>query len=164
MNLRLFVILLVLLALLFVVGLGLGFGGDDGGADFNAWQARMERAGSLIPRSTVAFEDIQRAIPGDCLKTDSETIVAAPGTSCTLTLPPARRARDWHWRLEEGLSAQLRLVQPVNRDGEPITTRETLVRGNEITLDVYRRQSEDDVIALTISCGFGEEACRLSSP
>lgn len=162
MNVKVFIILLVLLALLFIAGLGLGLGqegGLSGGGGFDAWQERMGRFGDLIPRGEVSLDDVRRAEPAACLA--GETIRVPAGGFCALTLPPARGGRDWTLRLVTGGEAELALVQPVNREGEPITTRERLLAGGEVTLDVFRRQSEEDVITLTVVCSALGDDCAL---
>ncbi len=165
MNLKVFIVLLVLLALLFIAGLGLGLGqegGLGGAGDFDAWQARMERLGDLIPRGEVSLDDVRRADPAGCLS--GEAIRVPAGGACALTLTPARGGRDWTLRLAAGQGAELALVQPANRDGEPITTRRRLSAGGQVELDVFRRQSEEDVVVLTVACQATGSDCRLVVP
>lgn len=159
MSLKTFIIVVVLLVILFVVAVVVGAGQDDssGSSGFSAWKERLGGFDSLIPRGTVTFDDVRRADPLTCLDTANERIRVAAGSGCILTLESASRARDLTVRLSEGDQADLTLIQPINKEGEPLTARKTLFTNQSVKLDLYRRQTDADIIALTVTC-LGQNA------
>lgn len=162
MSTRVALVLLIVLAVLFFVGIGVGAGQEDdfSSADFGAWRARIGRFERLIPRGVVDAAAVRRAEPGSCFADAAAQLTAAPGDACRLTLEPARGARDLFVRLVGGDSAEAVLVQPANDEGEPITARSDLRPNRTETLAVFRRRSDADTLTFTVICdALSESNC-----
>lgn len=164
MSLKTFIIIIILLVILFVVVVvvGVSQGSGSGSSGFSAWQGRLGRFDSLIPRGTVTFDDVRRADPLTCLDTANERIRVAAGAGCTLLIETASRARDLNMRLAEGTQADLALTQPLNKQNDPLTARKTLFTGQSAELDLYRRQTDTDIITLSVVCQGLDSNCMLT--
>ena len=154
MNLKTFVILLVLLTVLFVVGIGAGIGRDDrsDAGDFSVWRKRMDSFGALIPRGVVSWDDVNRSDPLSCLDSAESRIVLPANSRCTLILEPNGRARDLNVTLLVGEEANVILIQPLDKSGKSLTAHKKIGVGKSAELDLFSRQTNEDRIELQIDC------------
>ncbi len=167
MSLNTSTILLILLAFLFIVGVGVGLGRDDSSDSngFSAWKERMAGFGALIPRGRATLDDVRRADPLNCVNSAEQRIIVPAGSICSLSLEPAGRARDLNVALLNGNPASVVITQPLNKDGDPLTARQDILPGQQVKLDLYSRQTKEDVIVLQILCGNGQAgSCVLALP
>ncbi len=155
MNVKLFVLILVVLALACMVGVAVGVGQDDNtppNSDAPDW---VENLGSLIPKKRVTSEDIVRADPLSCLS--GERLRLAAGQTCQFRLAPASSPRVLDLAVLAGDEVLLALQQPVKSDGSPLTAESEARAGQRLELDIQRRQSEADLIILAIACRGGDD-------
>ncbi len=153
MNTKVFIALLAVLVLLFICGVGAGF--TQGGSKANpaGWQTSLlDFINNLTKPKAVQANELVSPAPPDCWNPNTRQISAAGGSACLVFLSPAGAPRKLTLALSQGGSAQVNFVQPVNKNGDPLTAKKTLSAGDKAEFDVYRRQSADDRLALTVQC------------
>jgi hypothetical protein len=176
MNIKVFILILVALALLFTGAAVSGSlkSSNDPARPTADWQANLLNGfDSLIPKGKVNGEDLRRALPTDCWQ--SPQIVVQAGAECRYYFNPAKGPRRLTLNLIEGKQAELALTQPVNQDGDTVTSKPALdnkgqantvdpvLNGQTVRFDIYRQQSDSDRITLVVRC-FAETGtnCKLS--
>lgn len=158
MNVKLFILILVVLALACLTGVAVGIGQDDdapANSDAPDW---LENLGELIPQAHVTSEDVVRADPLSCLS--GERLRLAAGQTCQYRLAPAGRSRVLDLAVLAGEEVLLALQQPVKEDGSPLTAEAEARAGQRLELDIHRRQSDNDLILLAVACRGGDD-CLL---
>ncbi|GAB4159812.1 MAG: hypothetical protein Fur0021_31130 [Candidatus Promineifilaceae bacterium] len=164
MNPKLFIILIVILGVVFTVGIGVGIGQDDEAPPDLTDENWVESFKEWIPTSQADVDDIKRAAPSGCLNEAQQRLSISAGQTCQLTWQPAANQRVIRLRMTAGDGADLILVQTVQPDGDMLTSREEDVAvGQTVEMDIYRRQTDQDIIQLAISCHLGD-ACSFVFP
>lgn len=164
MNPKLFIALIVILALAFAIGVGVGIGQDDDGPPDLSSADWVESFKAWLPSSQASVDDIVRAAPSGCLSEAQERLNVPAGGTCQVAWQPAANQRTIRLRMTAGDGADLILVQTVQPDGDTLTSREEDVNvGQTVEMDIYRRQTDQDIIQLAISCHLGD-ACAFVFP
>jgi hypothetical protein len=148
MNLKTGLVLLVVLALCFFVGVGNGLLRTNDSSTGNAppWSRRLD---SLFPRGKITFNNVSGS--SSCLNSNTRRLTVPAGQTCRYTLSTGRLPRKISLKLSEGTSVIIRIYQPV--DGTPKQiTEETLGVGTSMEFRVPTRQSKADRDQLEISC------------
>jgi hypothetical protein len=162
-----FIVVLVVFAVLFAGGIGLGLG-SNGASPGNArdlqnsWLSGLRQ--SLAPAKNLKLEDVEKGAPPGCIQ--SRGFVIQRSQSCKFTVQssfwPVRKQLSL--RLSQGSVAEIRLRPNVAQNKAGLTATQILSTTHpEITkeekqkLEVYK-----DGGTLIISCGGnGTTACRL---
>jgi hypothetical protein len=153
MNTKVFIALLAILVLLFVCGVGAGFTLGGGKKGPSAWQTSLlSFVNNLTKPRPVQAKDLVSPAPPDCWNPETGQIVLTGGGGCLVFLAPSGTPRKLTLQLSQGSGAVAQFVQPVNKDGDPLTAKKTLSAGEKAGFDVYRRQSADDRLALSAQC------------
>ncbi len=164
MNPKLFIVILVIVCLAFIIGIGVGVGQEDDGSPELSEADWVESFKKWLPTSQAGVDDITRAVPASCLNEAQQRLSVPGGESCQLTWQPAANQRTIRLRLASGDGADLILVQTVQEDGDTLTSREEdVAAGQTVEMDIYRRQTDQDIIQLAISCHLGD-ACSFVFP
>lgn len=166
MNPKLLIGLIILFCLLFAVGIGVGLGQDDQAPPNLTDADWLKNFQDWLPTNTATIDDIDEASPPDCLQTSQEQLVVSAGGSCQLIWAPDSRQRSLELEMNAGNLADIELIQPVQKDGDTLTSRkENISAGSTFKLDIYSQQTDSDQIELTITCHTGDqEACLFRFP
>ena len=164
MNPKPAIVILIIICVIFAVGIGAGVGQDDESPPDMTDADWVQSFKKWIPTSQAGVDDIIRATPAGCLNDAQERLTVPAGGSCELTWRPANTQRTIRLRMTAGEGADLFLVQTVQKDGDTLTSRERGVGvGQTVEMDIYRRQTEQDMIKLTVTCQLGD-ACGFVFP
>lgn len=167
MNLKVFVIILILLVILFVAGIGGGILAGDDPASLEIRDGEILRPSwlggidGLVPKGRATFDDVLSSTDDDaCLDRGAQRLTAQPGTPCWFSLTNSARPRTVGVVLLSGAAAQVEVRQPVTENGS-IGARETLSGGQCQEFDLFRRQSQEDNVQLRVLCTDLAGGCVL---
>jgi hypothetical protein len=105
---RVAILVLVLLAVLYATGVGVGFRRDSGSSSIN-WVETLSRA--LTPKLDID------TLHGDCVDRTAKTFQLRAGTPCVVTVPPTSRGtRRIALRLTSGVRVEGRYQAPATHE------------------------------------------------
>lgn len=154
--------LLALLVVLYFVCAVAGFlrGDNLSTPDIPDW---FQGVAARIPQKKATFDEV--SVPNNdeaCLDKVTKKLTVPANQFCYYTLATSLRPRYLLLKLDAGSNAKVEIHQPVKQNGTRRKTHEeTLERGDSTELNLFTRQSKNDVIQMWVFCKDTTDECEL---